>query len=69
MENSERRWVPTRTVTLDELVSSIVSKGRQAMLTGIYVYGDPESGSNVTNAQYLAEIRFAIGLSWSIQEG
>ncbi|WP_440969748.1 Ger(x)C family spore germination protein [Peribacillus frigoritolerans] len=54
LENSERRWAPTRTVTLDELVSSIVSKGRQAMLTGIYVYGDPESGSNVTNAQNIS---------------
>ncbi|MCT4479922.1 Ger(x)C family spore germination protein [Peribacillus frigoritolerans] len=51
LENSETRWAPTRTVTLDELVSSIVSKGRQAMLTGILVYGDPEAGSNVTNAQ------------------
>lgn len=50
----QRRWAPTRTVTLDELVSSIVSKGRQAMLTGIYVYGDPESGSNVTNAQNIS---------------
>lgn len=54
LENSERRWAPTRTVTLDELVSSIVSKGRQAMLTGILVYGDPESGSNVTNAQNIS---------------
>ena len=54
LENSEKRWAPTRTVTLDELVSSIVSKGRQAMLTGIYVYGDPEAGSNVTNAQNIS---------------
>ncbi len=51
LENSETRWAPTRTVTLDELVSSIVSKGRQAMLTGILVYGDPKAGSKVTNAQ------------------
>lgn len=54
LENSERRWAPTRTVTLDELVSSIVSKGREPMLTGIYVYGDPESGSKVTNAQNIS---------------
>ncbi|MFS0891493.1 Ger(x)C family spore germination protein [Peribacillus frigoritolerans] len=54
LENSAKRWAATKTVTLDELVSSIVSKGREAMLTGIYVYGDPESGSNVTNAQNLS---------------
>ncbi|MEC0275434.1 Ger(x)C family spore germination protein [Peribacillus frigoritolerans] len=54
LENSEKRWAPTRTVTLDELVSSIVSKGREPMLTGIKVYGDPESGSNVKNAQNIS---------------
>ncbi|MEY9868014.1 spore germination protein KC [Peribacillus sp. B2I2] len=54
LENSESRWAPTRTVTLDELVSSMVSNGKEAMLTGIYVYGDPESGSNVTNAQNIS---------------
>jgi spore germination protein KC len=51
LENSEKRWAATKTINMDELISSIVSKGKEPVLTGIYVYGNPESGSNVKNAQ------------------
>jgi spore germination protein KC len=51
LENSEKRWAPTKTVTIDELINSIVSKGKEPVLTGIYVYGNPESGSSFTNVQ------------------
>ncbi|MGE7759554.1 Ger(x)C family spore germination protein [Peribacillus sp. NPDC097895] len=51
LENSEKRWAATRTVTLDELISSMISNGRESMLTGIFIYGDRKSGSNVLNAQ------------------
>jgi spore germination protein KC len=51
LENSERAWSPTKTVRLDELISSIVSKGKEPVLTGVYVYGDPETGSEFTNIQ------------------
>ncbi|WP_057915168.1 Ger(x)C family spore germination protein [Peribacillus muralis] len=54
LENSEKRWAATRTVTLDEFVNSIVSKGREPILTGIYVYGDIESGGEVLNAQNIS---------------
>ncbi|MGM0876085.1 MAG: Ger(x)C family spore germination protein [Bacillota bacterium] len=51
LENSEKNWAPTKTVSLDELINSIVSKGKEPVLTGIYVYGDPEFGSSFQNVQ------------------
>jgi spore germination protein KC len=50
LKNSERSWAPTKTVTLDELISSIVSRGKEPVLPGIYIYGDPEAGSDIVNA-------------------
>lgn len=52
LENSEKNYAPTKAVKLDELINSIVSTGKEPVLTGIYEYGDPEYGSsfdNVTN--------------------
>ncbi|THE13125.1 Ger(x)C family spore germination protein [Bacillus timonensis] len=51
LENSEKTYTPVKTVRLDELINSVVSKGQEPVLMGVYVYGDPKSGSNVTNAQ------------------
>lgn len=51
LENSEENWAPTKTVSLDELITSIVSKGKEPVLTGIYVYNDPEFGSDFKNVQ------------------
>lgn len=49
LENSEKTWAPTKTVELDELISSIVSKGKEPVMTGIYVYGDAEFGGSADN--------------------
>jgi spore germination protein KC len=51
LETSAKAWAPTMAVTIDELITSIVSKGKQPVLTGVYVYGNPESGSSFTNVQ------------------
>jgi spore germination protein KC len=51
LQYSEQKWAPSKTVKLDELINSIVSKGIQPVLTGIYVEGDPNYGSNLTNVQ------------------
>ncbi|MBT2700864.1 Ger(x)C family spore germination protein [Bacillus sp. ISL-40] len=51
LETSGKAWAPTKTVTIDELITSIVSKGKEPVLTGVYVYGNPESGSPFTNVQ------------------
>ncbi|KKI90065.1 spore gernimation protein GerC [Bacillus sp. SA1-12] len=51
LENSEKNWAATKSVKLDELINSIVSKGKEPVLTGIYVYNDPEAGSDIKNVQ------------------
>jgi len=49
LETSEKVWAATKTVQLDELINSIVSKGKEPVLTGIYYYGNSEYGSNIEN--------------------
>ncbi|MCV9886757.1 Ger(x)C family spore germination protein [Metabacillus halosaccharovorans] len=49
LENSEIVWAAAKTVKLDELINSIVSKGKEPVLTGIYHYGSAEVGSNIEN--------------------
>lgn len=49
LENSESVWAAAKTVKLDELINSIVSKGKEPVLTGIYHYGNAEVGSNIEN--------------------
>jgi len=49
LENSEIVWAAAKTVKLDELINSIVSKGKEPVLTGIYHYGGAEVGSNIEN--------------------
>ncbi|KAA9014921.1 Ger(x)C family spore germination protein [Niallia endozanthoxylica] len=51
LENSETVWSRTKTVQLDELISSITSKGKEPVLTGIYAYGDVKTGSKFSNVQ------------------
>lgn len=51
LENSNKRWGPTTTVTLDELINLLVSKGKQPFLTGVYLYGNPDVGSDFRNVQ------------------
>ncbi|MCQ6276098.1 Ger(x)C family spore germination protein [Bacillus sp. V3B] len=51
LQNSEEIWARTKAVQLDELITSITSKGKEPVLTGIYIYGDPKSGSKFSNVQ------------------
>jgi spore germination protein KC len=51
LDNSEKKWGPTTTVTLDELINNLVIKGKEPILTGIKVYGNPENGSAFRNVE------------------
>ncbi|MDQ6422436.1 Ger(x)C family spore germination protein [Paenibacillus sp. LHD-117] len=51
LESSEKAWAPTTTVTLDELLTTLVSSGRQAVLTGLQVIGDQKTGEKRQNLQ------------------
>ncbi|MDK2918909.1 MAG: spore germination protein [Candidatus Petromonas sp.] len=48
---SEKAWAATHAVQLDELISKLVSKGDNPVLTGILIKGDPEKGKKLSNVE------------------
>jgi len=50
---SERVWAPTTTVTLDKLISELVSAGKQPVLTGLRVVGDQARDGSKKNIEYI----------------
>ncbi|MED4462369.1 Ger(x)C family spore germination protein [Metabacillus fastidiosus] len=53
LETSEKAWAPTASVTLDELIPNIVSKGKEASLTGIKIRGDVQEGETSENVKQI----------------
>lgn len=51
LEMSEKAWAPTKTVQLDELISSMISDGKNPVLTGVIIKGDPETGMDIGNVE------------------
>lgn len=51
IETAEKNWAPTKIVLLDELISSLVSKGKEPVITGLEIIGNPENGSTIENVQ------------------
>lgn len=54
LRSSEQSWAATSVVKLDELIDSISSKGRDAVMNGVLVKGNLEIGStneNIKNSQ------------------
>lgn len=51
---AEEKWAPGKVVRLDELIDSIVSKGKQPVLTGVYIKGDPKEGRKIQNTQQIS---------------
>jgi spore germination protein KC len=51
IETSEKNWAPTKVVLLDELIRSLVSEGKEPVITGINVLGDPDYGNDNRNVQ------------------
>ncbi|SET55257.1 spore germination protein KC [Salinibacillus kushneri] len=51
LESSQDFWAPTKVVQLDELISSMTSKGKEAVLTELLILGDLNKGSNIENVQ------------------
>ncbi|WP_274653102.1 Ger(x)C family spore germination protein [Paenibacillus humicola] len=46
LEVSKETWAPTVHVQLDELMNDLTSDGKQPVLTGIRILGDPEQAAN-----------------------
>ncbi|WP_367379298.1 Ger(x)C family spore germination protein [Rossellomorea aquimaris] len=53
LETSERTWAPTTSVTLHELIRSLVTEGKSPVLTGIEIKGDPSIGNTVQNIEQI----------------
>ncbi|WP_394231483.1 Ger(x)C family spore germination protein [Niallia oryzisoli] len=51
IESAEKNWAPTKIVLLDELVSSLISEGKQPVMSGLEVLGDPENGNKKENLE------------------
>ncbi|MEW9125199.1 MAG: Ger(x)C family spore germination protein, partial [Thermotaleaceae bacterium] len=47
LEISERVWGSTRRIQLDELVSSLINEGKEPVLTGAIIRGNPDNGGNM----------------------
>lgn len=48
---SEKNWAGTEGIILDELVTNLISDGKEAVLTGIQVLGNKETGSSKQNVE------------------
>lgn len=51
LKTSEKNWAGTEGVILDELVTNLISDGKEAVLTGIQVLGNKETGTSKQNVE------------------
>jgi spore germination protein KC len=51
LKTSEVAWAPTTTVTLDRLITELVSEGRHPVITGLRVEGEQETGGSKKNIE------------------
>ncbi|MGG1636265.1 Ger(x)C family spore germination protein [Paenibacillus sp. FSL K6-3182] len=51
LQTSEKQWAPTTTVTLDQLITTLVSEGRDPVLTGLVILGDEQIGQEKRNME------------------
>ncbi|MEH7273939.1 Ger(x)C family spore germination protein [Neobacillus vireti] len=61
LKMSEIAWSGTKSITLDELILDLISYGKQAVITGIQLKGNPKIGSskkNVESVSPAASIRY-----------
>ncbi|UOF88823.1 Ger(x)C family spore germination protein [Fodinisporobacter ferrooxydans] len=52
LENSDKVWAATGTIKLDEMMSNLMSKGKEPVLTGIQVIGNQSIGGTQKNVQF-----------------
>jgi spore germination protein KC len=51
IEHAEKNWAPTKIVLLDELISALVSKGKEPVISGLQVLGNPKEGNNKSSVE------------------
>jgi spore germination protein KC len=50
---AEKIWAPTRGVHLDELISTLLSEGKNPVLTGVIISGNEEKGDEVSSLEQI----------------
>jgi len=53
LQTSEENWAPTLAVTLDELITDLVSEGKHPVLTSLELKGNKEAGQTRKNVEVL----------------
>ncbi|TXC92907.1 Ger(x)C family spore germination protein [Metabacillus litoralis] len=53
LETSEKTWAPTAAITLDKLIQDLVTEGKNPVLTGIEIIGDPAAGQTQKNLEII----------------
>jgi spore germination protein KC len=51
LRTSDKIWGPTTSVTLDKLVTQLITKGKEPVLTGIQSFGDRSKGGTLENVK------------------
>ncbi|SDI02338.1 Ger(x)C family spore germination protein [Alteribacillus bidgolensis] len=51
LETSHEHFSSTVTVTIDQLITDLVTKKKNPVITGVQISGDPEAGTSKTNAE------------------
>lgn len=51
---SEKAWSGTKSITIDELITDLISDGKQAVITGIQLIGNPKIGSSKKNVELVS---------------
>lgn len=54
LENSDKTWAATTTMTLDQLIKDLSRQGKSPVMTGIEILGNPRSGQKMSNDQRVA---------------
>lgn len=54
LEMSEKAWAPTTSVSLDELISDLISDGKSAVISGVIIEGNEEVGDEIQNIQNIS---------------
>jgi len=49
LQNSQQHWAPTTIIHFDDLIRAMISRGQQAVVTGIVLVGDADEGSKRSN--------------------
>lgn len=58
LKASAKAWAPSITVTLDQLISDLVSQGKHPVLTGVELKGDQQIGETRNNVEEIGTAAF-----------